>query len=138
MSNKARNFANWSSAITRVLLRIKPLRSCNHIELQSAIDIEPSVVERLDLLLQHSNPKNVRSDRKPPNPAILCLGGCCSAYASDNNPKKDSRELDRFLDVFKTAARLPGQEHDAGPQKNFTEDPWDLTLSDQHDVQSLH
>ena len=39
-------------------------------------------------------------------PAILCLGGCCLAFASGNNRTKNSIELARFFDVFNSAARL--------------------------------
>ena len=118
----------------------------------SAIDIElvqcsciPSVVKRL---IHCSNTQTIRSEMQLwiteevtanlRTPAILSLGGCCLAFASGTNPTKDSRELARFLDVFNTAARLPGQEHDADRQQNFIQDPWDLIFSDQHDVQSLN
>ena len=37
--------------------------------------------------------------------AILCLDGCCSAFASGKNQKKESREIDRFLGAFQTAVR---------------------------------
>ena len=102
------------------------------IELQSAIDIERSVVERLK---HRSNTQTRTTEETTANlrtPVILCLGGCCSAFANGNNPKKDSRELDCFLNVLKTAARPHVQKPDAKPQENFIENSWNLTHSNQH------
>ena len=48
-------------------------------------------------------------------PAVLCLGGCFSAFAGGKNSKKDSRDLDRFLTAFMTAEREHGQYSDAEP-----------------------
>ena len=72
----------------------------------------PTVVERLKSC---SNTQTVGNERRRwkteeatanlRTSAILCLGGCCSAFASGKYPKKDSREIDRFLGAFKTAAR---------------------------------
>ena len=63
----------------------------------------PSVVERLKSC---SNTQTIGNERrrwkteeataKLRTPAILCLGGCCSAFASGKNPNKDGREIDRF------------------------------------------
>ena len=66
-------------------------------------------------------------------PAVLCLGGCCSAFAPGNNPKKDSRELDRFLNSFVAAARERGQDPDLEPLPIGPENPYDLTLGNQFD-----
>ena len=72
----------------------------------------PSVVERLKSCSNTQTVGNKRRRWKTEEatanlrtPAILCLGGCCSTFASGKNPKKDSREIDRFLVAFKTAAR---------------------------------
>ena len=75
----------------------------------------PNVVERLTSC---SNTLTVNNERRLwktkeatanlRTPAILCLGGCCSAFASSKNPKKDSRKIDRFHGAFKTAARQYG------------------------------
>ena len=64
-------------------------------------------------------------------PAILCLAGCCSAFASGKSPKNDSREIDRFLGAFKTAVRQYGQNPDDEPQNIENQDPRDITLGDQ-------
>ena len=97
-----------------------------------------SVVERLKSC---SNTQTVGNERRRwktkeatanlRTPAILCLGGCCSAFASGKNPKKDSREIDQFLGAFKTAARKYGQNPDDEPQDIVKEDPRDITLGDQ-------
>ena len=65
-------------------------------------------------------------------PAILCLGGYCSAFASGKNPKKDSREIDRFLGAFETAVRQYGQNPDDEPRDIGKTDPRDLTIGDQN------
>ena len=72
----------------------------------------PSVVERLKNCANTQTIGNERRHWKTDeatanllNPAILCLGGCCSAFVSGKNLKKDSREVDRFLGAFETAAR---------------------------------
>ena len=98
----------------------------------------PTVVKRLKSC---SNTQTVGNERRRwkteeatanlRTPAILCLGGCCSAFASGKNPKKDSREIDRFLGAFKTAARQYGQNPDEEPQYIVKEDPPDFNLSDQ-------
>ncbi len=109
------------------------------------IDIEsvecscvPSVVERLKSCANTQTVGNERRRWKTEDatanlrvPAILCLGGCCSAFASGKNPKKDSREIDRFLEAFETAARQYGQSPDKEPRDIGKEDPRDLTLGDQ-------
>ena len=79
----------------------------------------PSVVERLKSC---SNTQTIGNERRRwkteeatanfRTPAILGLGGCCSTFASGKNPMKDSREIERFLGVFKTAARHYGQNPD--------------------------
>ena len=66
-------------------------------------------------------------------PAVFGLGGCCSAFAPGKNSKKDSRELDRFLNAFVAAARERGQDPDLEPLPIAPEDPWDLSLGDQFD-----
>ena len=63
--------------------------------------------------------------------AVVCLGGCCSAVAPGKIPKKNSRELDRFLNAFVAAARKRGQDPDLEPLPIAPEDPWDLSLGNQ-------
>ncbi len=98
----------------------------------------PSVVERLKGC---SNTQTIgnelrrwRTEEATANlrtPAILCLGGCCSAFATGKNPKKDSRELDSFLGAFKTAVRQYGQDPVDEPRDIGKEYPRDITLGDQ-------
>ena len=73
------------------------------IKLQSPIGIEPSVVDRLKHCSNTQTRITKEATANVQTPAILCLNGCCSAYAGDNKPNKDSTKLDRFFDVFKTA-----------------------------------
>ena len=98
----------------------------------------PSVVERLNSCsntqtvcnkLRRWNTEEATANLR--TPAILCLGGCFSAFASGKNPKKESREIDRFLGAFKTAARQYGQNPDDKLQDIVKEDPRDITLGDQ-------
>ena len=79
-----------------------------------------SVVERLKNCFNTETMSNERRRWKteqatanPRTPAILCLGGCCSAFASGMNPKKNSKESDRFLEAFKTVVRLYKQNPEA-------------------------
>ena len=98
----------------------------------------PSVVERLKSC---SNTQTVGNERRRWTTeeatanfrtlAILCLGGCCSSFASGKNPKKDSREIDRFLGAFKTAARQYGQNPFNDPQDIVKENLRDITFGDQ-------
>ena len=81
-------------------------------KLQSAIDIEPSVVERLKHCYNTQTQTTEEATANFRTPAILSLGECFSAYAGSSNPKKDFRELDRFYNVLKTAAKFREQEPD--------------------------
>ena len=45
-------------------------------------------------------------------PAVLCLGGCCSAFDSNKNLNKNYRDLDRFLNSFVAKKRIRGQHPD--------------------------
>ena len=103
----------------------------------------PSVVERLNSC---SNPQTIgnerrrwklRKQRRTSEPRRFCLGGCCFLFTSGKNPKKDSREIDRFIGTFKAAARQYGHHPDAEPENIGKVDPLDLTLGNQDDDDTM-
>ena len=111
-----------------------PTIDINSVECSCA----PSVVKRLKSCANTQTIGNERrrwkTDEETANLrtlAILCLGGCWSAFASGKNSKNDSKEIARFLGTFEIAVRQYGQNPDDKPRDIENEDPPDLTLGDQ-------
>ena len=115
----------------------------NHYD--PAIDIESvecscaqSVVESLK---NYANAQTIGNERRRWKtkgatanlriPTILSHGRCCYAFASSKNPKKNSNEVDSFLEAFETALRRYGKNPDDKPRDIGKENLRDLTFSDQ-------